>query len=73
MATRSKGTYTLKVQHVGKDDVIAERTSAAPVGYHEHIISLTWSEDSRTVTATIDHDFGENNKVFNLHTDRSGA
>ena len=69
IATGSEGTYTLKVQDVGKDDVIAERTIAAPVGYHEHIISLTWSEDSRTVKATIDHDFGENNRGFDLQID----
>jgi hypothetical protein len=58
------------VQDVRKDDVLDERTIVAPVGYYAHIVSLTWSEDSRIVTATIDHDFGENKREFDLHIDR---
>ena len=45
----------------------------APVGYHAHIASLAWSEDGRIVTATIDHDFGEDNRVFDLRADLPDA
>ena len=69
----TEGTYTLKVRDALKDDILAAKTIAAPVGYHSHILSLTWSEDSRIVTVTIDHDFGENNRVFDLHTDSRDA
>lgn len=73
IAAEAQGTYTLEVRDVRKGNVLAERTIAAPVGYHAHIVSLTWSEDSRIVTATIDHDFGEDNRVFDLRTDRTDA
>ena len=59
-------TYTLEVRDIGKANVLAARTIAAPVGYHAHIVSLAWSEDSGVVTATIDRDFGDHNRVFDL-------
>ena len=68
IAAETQGTYALEVRDVWKGDVLAERTIAAPVGYHAHIVSLTWSEDSRIVTATIDHHFGADNRVFDLRT-----
>lgn len=70
IAAEDQGTYTLEVRDLRKGDVIARRTIVAPVGYHAHIASLAWSEDGRTVTATIDHDFGEDNRVFDLRTER---
>ena len=73
IAAEAQGTYTLEVRDVRKGDVFAKQTIAAPVGYHEHIASLTWSEDSRIVTVTIDHDFGEDNRVFNLRIERPDA
>jgi hypothetical protein len=73
IAAEAQGRYTLEVCDVRKGDVLAERTVTAPVGYHAHIVSLTWSEDSRTVTATIDHDFGDDNRVFDLSTERTDA
>ena len=65
----TQGTYILEVRDARKDDILTARTIAAPLGYHSHIVSLIWREDSRIVTVTIDHDFGENNRVFDLHTD----
>jgi len=73
IAAEAKGTYTLAVRDIRKGNVLAERIIAAPVGYHAHIVSLTWSEDSRIVTATIDHDFGDDNRVFDLHSERTDA
>lgn len=73
IAAEAQGTYIFEVRDVRKGDVLAERTIAAPVGYHAHIALLTWSKDSRIVTAIIDHDFGENNRVFDLSTERPDA
>ena len=73
IAAEAQGTYTLGVRDVRNGDVLVKRTIAAPVGYHTHIASLTWSEDSRIVTATIDHDFGEDNRVFDLRIERPDA
>ena len=73
IATEAKGTYTFEVRNIRKGHVLTERTIAAPVGYHAHIVSLTWSEDSQIVTATIDHDFGDDNRVFDLRTERTDS
>ena len=73
IAAEAQGTYTLGVRDVRNGDVLFKRTIAAPVGYHTHIALLTWSEDSRIVTATIDHDFGEDNRVFDLRIERPDA
>lgn len=70
IAAEAQGTYTLEVRDLRKGDVIDRRTIMAPVGYHAHIASLTWSEDNRIVTATFDHDFGEDNRVFDLCIER---
>ena len=69
ITAEAPGAYTLEVRDIQKGDVIVRRTIVAPVGYHAHIASLKWSEDSRIVTATIDHDFGENNRMFDLRTE----
>jgi hypothetical protein len=34
---------------------------------------LAMNEDSRIVTVTIDHDFGEDNRVFILRAERADA
>ena len=73
IAAEAKGTYTLEVRDIRKGNVLAERIIAAPVGYHAHIVSLTWSEDGRIVRATIDHDFGDDNRVFDLRSERTDA
>lgn len=71
ISVEAQGTHTLEVPDVRKGDVLAERAITVPVGYHAHIVSLTWSKDSRTVTATIDHDFGDGNRVFDLRTEHT--
>jgi hypothetical protein len=73
IAAEAQGTYTLEVRDVRKGDVLAARTIAAPVGYHAHIVSLTWNESSQIVTATIDHDFGDDNRVFDLRSVHADA
>lgn len=69
IAAEAQGTYLLEMRDVRKGNVLAKQTIAAPVGYHAHIVSLMWSEDSRIVKATIDHDFGEDIRVFDLSTE----
>ena len=66
IATEVQGTYILEVRKIPNENILAEQTVSAPIGYHAHIVSLRWSEDGRVVSATIDHDFGESNKVFDL-------
>jgi hypothetical protein len=70
IAAQTKGAYTFEVRNVRTGDVLAVRTVAAPVGYHAHIVTLAWSEVGRFVTATIDHDFGDDNRVFDLPVKR---
>lgn len=66
VATETKGTYIFKVHNIRKGNVLAQRTITAPIGYHAHIVSLKWSEDGLSVTATIDHDFADDNRVFDI-------
>ena len=68
-AAEVHGTYILGVHDARTGIILAERTVAAPVGYHPHIASLTWSNDGRTVTVDIDHDFGDYSSVFDLHVE----
>ena len=68
-AAEVHGTYILGVHDARKGIILAERAVTAPVGYHPHIVSLTWSDDGRTVTAAIDHDFGDYSSVFDLHVE----
>ena len=67
IATKVQGAYIFEVRSIKKDSVLEKKIISAPIGYHEHSVSLTWSNDGQIVTATIDHDFGEDNKVFNLN------
>ena len=66
IATEGQGTYIFEVRKIRSGNILAEQTISAPIGYHAHIVWLTWSEDGRTVSATIDHDFGEGNRTFDL-------
>ena len=73
IAAKTKGTYIFEVQAFRTGDVLTERTIAAPIGYHTHIVTLAWREDGRFVTATIDHDFGDDNRVFEIRVDRTDS
>ena len=73
VAAEAQGIYTFEVRDVLNGLVLAERSMAAPVGYHAHIVSLRWRENSRIVTATRDHDFGDDNRVFNLGRELTDA
>ena len=66
IATKVQGAYIFEVRSIKKDRVLEKKTISAPIGYHEHSVTLTWSNDGQTIAAAIDHDFGEDNKVFNL-------
>ncbi len=71
IAAETNGSYTFNVRDVQTDNILAERTIKAPVGYHAHIVALVWRADGTIVTATIDHDFGDGNNVFDLDVRRS--
>ena len=67
IATKDQGVYIFEVRTIEKQNFIKKKTISAPVGYHEHRIKLKWINDGQTVSATIDHDFGEGNKVFEIN------
>jgi len=73
VATEVQGTYIFEVRKIRSGNILVRQTISAPVGYHAHVVSLTWSEDGRTVSAEIDNDFGEGNAVFDLRIVNSDA
>ena len=60
------GSYALEIRDAHNREALSSRVIAAPVGYHSHLITLDWSRDGKRVIATIDHDFGDDNRVFEL-------
>jgi hypothetical protein len=68
IATDVQGSYIFEIRRTHRGTIIAEQTISAPVGYHEHIVSITWNDDGQVFSVTIDHDFGEDNRVFNIST-----
>ena len=73
VATEIQGAYIFEIREGVKGRVLEERTISVPVGYHPHVVSITWNEGKRTVIATIDHDFGDNNALFILHAAKTGT
>jgi hypothetical protein len=65
-AGATKGQYVLELETTTGGELVASDTITAPVGYHEHRITLRWVTDSARAIATIDHDFGEGNLEFSL-------
>jgi len=63
--TRERGQYWLEIRETESGDTFARIKISAPLGYHEHIVSLHWPE-IRRAEVTIDHDFGDNNLKFIL-------
>jgi hypothetical protein len=60
-----RGHYQFEIRDSGSGDTLARKAIYAPIGYHEHVISIIWA-DSRHAEATIDRDFGDNNLQFTL-------
>ena len=69
IAQKKPGSYTLEIRRQVSQERLARRVIAAPAGYHAHLITVEWSPDGEQVTATIDHDFGDNTTVFELTPD----
>lgn len=67
IATDVHGTYTFEVRDIKSGQVLAEQNIWAPIGYHPHLVTLVWNQNGRTVSATIDHDFGDGNKTYDLN------
>ncbi len=55
-----RGHYRFEIKAYRSGDILAQTVISAPVGYHEHVVSVRWV-DSRRAEATIDRDFGDNN------------
>src|SRR5690349_23670934 len=54
-----KGEYLLEIKQLNGKQGIASKKFSAPIGYHEHLITLRWEKQSKRVVAVIDHDFGD--------------
>lgn len=67
IATEVPGTYKFEVRHIQSGQVLAEKNISAPIGYHPHLVTLVWDRAGRTVWVTIDHDFGDGNKTYDLN------
>ena len=64
-ASKERGRYLFEIRESESGDTLAQIEISAPLGYHEHVISLHWPE-TRRAEATIDHDFGDSNLKFTL-------
>lgn len=73
IATNVEETYRFVIIENKNRTKLAEKSISIPNEYHEPIISLKWSSDGHSVLATIDHDFGENNIVFELQVESTDA
>jgi hypothetical protein len=62
---KDRGHYQFEIRNPESGDTLARTTISAPLGYHEHVVSLHWAGNRRAV-ATIDRDFGEDNLRFSL-------
>ena len=60
-----RGHYQFEIRNPGSGDTIAQTAISAPLGYHEHVVSIHWA-DARRAEATIDHDFGDDLLQFSL-------
>ena len=62
---KERGQYLFEIREFESDNTLARRKISAPLSYHEHIISLHWTE-THQAEVTIDYDFGDNNLKFVL-------
>ena len=62
---KERGQYLFEIREFESDNTLARRKISAPLSYHEHIISLQWTE-THQAEVTIDYDFGDNNLEFVL-------
>lgn len=64
-AGKEPGRYLFEIRESESGESLARIEISAPLGYHEHVISLHWLE-TRQAEVTIDHDFGDTNLKFTL-------
>jgi hypothetical protein len=65
ISSEQRGRYQFEVRDSESGDTLARTEISAPLGYHEHVVSIHWL-DTRRAEATIDHDFGDSNLKFTL-------
>lgn len=66
IAQQEPGSYMFEIRDARTREPLISRMISAPGGYHTHLITLDWNLDGEYVTATIDYDFGDGNRVFRL-------
>lgn len=65
ISKKERGHYQFEIRNTISEDTLARMAISAPIGYHEHVVSIYWIDNQRA-EATIDHDFGDNNIQFTL-------
>jgi len=66
ISATQRGHYRFEIRDSESGATLAQTAISAPLGYHEHIVSIRWAPDSRHSQATIDYDFGDNSLQFGL-------
>jgi hypothetical protein len=65
ISKNERGHYQFEIRDSRSGHTLARKAISAPIGYHEHVVSIQWV-DNRRAEATIDRDFGDNNLQFIL-------
>jgi hypothetical protein len=65
ISSNERGLYDFEIRDSGSGGTLARTTISAPLGYHEHLVSIHWA-GTRRAEAIIDYDFGDNNLQFTL-------
>lgn len=65
ISKKESGHYQFEIHDTRPGDTLARTAISAPIGYHEHVVSIHWV-DGRRAEATIDRDFGDNIIQFTL-------
>jgi hypothetical protein len=60
ISKKERGHYWFEIRESGSGVSLARTAISAPIGYHQHVVSIQWV-DSRRAEATIDRDFGDHN------------
>ena len=65
ISSKEPGHYHFEIRDPASGGTLARREISAPLGYHDHVVSIQWL-DTRRAEAIIDHDFGDNDLKFTL-------
>jgi len=61
-----KGEYMVHINEAATGILVSNSQISAPIGYHQHLITLIWEPSGKSIDVKIDHDFGERNVVHKI-------